>query len=441
MVVSAALGAGLGLAAAAGLLAATSGAGVARPWSQPERIEATHLPPLLAAAGEPVMLRYDVYCVGGDDAPDVCDARGTVYARARAADSFQALPLALDPGALEGRYAVRVPDVLARSGFSYYAVLSDARTGASVTLPAGAPAVREWSVPLGTSAVVVPLGRHTFGATRAADERVASAPWGDGAVDAGLEQAGPDATPIGASAFDVDATGVVTVLDEARRRLLRWSPGGSIPESVPVAVTGTIADVATAPGGTAYVLETAGHGSRALLRTFGPNGGERSSVDVGQGAAAVRTGPDGPVVLDPENGRWLSPGGSGAGIGRPFAAGLRVVVYRPDVGEVRVATVNDAGAVVRSWRIESATPVGEVQLAQPIAGKLLVVLRVYDETRAEFVVLVLGARGREQKFSLEAADWAETAPLGRFRFAAGSLYRLGSTPAAMFVDRYDLEVS
>ena len=83
----------------------------------------------------------------------------------------------------------------------------------------------------------------------------------------------------------------------------------------------------------------------------------------------------------------------------------------------------------------------EVQLAEPIAGRLVAVVRVYEERRAEFVTLVLGPRGVERQFSTDAADWAETAPLARFRLAGGSLYRLGSTPAGVFIDRYDLGVS
>jgi hypothetical protein len=169
---------------------------------------------------------------------------------------------------------------------------------------------------------------------------------------------------------------------------------------------------------------------------------ERAAVDVGAQTEAVRTGPDGPGVLEPQSARWSSPGRPEAsGVGRPIGGGLRVVTYRPDPGEVRVATVTDSGRVVRAWRIQGATPIGEVQLAEPLGDRLVVLLRVYDDTQAEFVALVLGRGGVERQFSLDAADWAETAPLGRFRLARGSLYRLGSTPSGIFVDRYDLGVS
>ena len=108
---------------------------------------------------------------------------------------------------------------------------------------------------------------------------------------------------------------------------------------------------------------------------------------------------------------------------------------------MRFGLTTEGGALAAAWRVESSTPIGEVQLAQPLNDRLVVVLRVYEERRAEFVALVLGPRGAEEQFSIDAFAWAEAAPLGRFRLAGRSLYRLGSTTAGIFVDRYDLEVS
>jgi hypothetical protein len=68
-------------------------------------------------------------------------------------------------------------------------------------------------------------------------------------------------------------------------------------------------------------------------------------------------------------------------------------------------------------------------------------VRVYDERLGdEFAVLILGRNGLAGSFGLDPADWAESAPLGRFRLVGRSLYRLGSAPAGVFVDRHDLEV-
>jgi hypothetical protein len=95
----------------------------------------------------------------------------------------------------------------------------------------------------------------------------------------------------------------------------------------------------------------------------------------------------------------------------------------------------------RGWRVHSSTPLAEVQLAEPLGDGLLLVARTYTDTRDEFVAARLGRRGLVSSLSLDSADWAETAPLSRFRLAGSSLYQLGSSPAGVRVDRFDLEVA
>jgi hypothetical protein len=115
-----------------------------------------------------------------------------------------------------------------------------------------------------------------------------------------------------------------------------------------------------------------------------------------------------------------------------------VVVLRRD-DEIRVAVTSRSG-IRRSWRITSETPLAEVQLAETLGNRLVLVARVYAEAQDEFVVLVLGPSGLERRIALDSADWAETAPLSRFRLVGPSLFQLGSTSAGLFVDRFDLEV-
>ena len=90
---------------------------------------------------------------------------------------------------------------------------------------------------------------------------------------------------------------------------------------------------------------------------------------------------------------------------------------------------------------ESTTQLAELQLAEPMGQRVVVVVRMYDDDVDEFTVLVLDRNGLVDRFTLDSADWAETAPLSRFRLVGTSLYRLGSTTAGAFVDRFDLEVS
>lgn len=418
-------------------------------------IDATHLPPLLTLPGEAVTLRYDVYCAppGTDPESGVpCDAGGTVYVRGGDSGSFRAVPLRLDAAASEGRYSAEVPADIARAseGFSYYAVLHSTTSGATTRLPAGGPVAPLRSRPL-AKAVTVRLGSHAFGASRRATARVASASWGSAPGQVGLEQ-GPELQLIGGSSFDVGSGDVVHLLDEANRRVLRFARGAAKPSSVPVDVRGTIADLAVRADGGMAVLETVGDdGATPLVRSFDPSGRSLGAWHIAErSASALEIGPSGPTALEYPSSQWMpvqEQSGALAGstqrergrVGRALGNGEELVVER-EGSEARIAQVG-AGGVRRSWRIQSSTPLGEVQLARPLGDKVIVVLRVYSEGRDEFEVLVLDDRGVSKRFSVDSTSWAETAPLARFRLRGTALYALGSTPAGVFVDRYDLEVS
>jgi hypothetical protein len=416
-------------------------------------IEATHLPPLLTRAGEEVELAYEAFCQGGDDseieAP--CDVTGTVFARGASGGTFASLPLETVTSAAGRELVATVPEeiAVARGGFEYYAMLTAG--GTSITLPAGGASAPHSSLRL-ERPTVVDLGQHVFGATRRPSARVAEAAWGSGPSEVGLET-GRNLPPIGASAFDVDREGNVYVLDEAQHRVLRWDEGSPAPTQIPLSVSGSLADMTVAPDGSIYVLETvAGPGGSPALRRFGEDGRELERGETADRTASqIRMGAGGPVVLQQPSHEWMPVTARGAlasaeaqrrsgRVGRPLAAGGDVTVLRRDA-EIRVAVTTRVG-VRRSWRIVSATPVGEVQLAEPLSGgRLAVVFRAFTDDDSEFVVLVLDAYGVQQRFSVSASEWAESAPLGRFKVAASSLYRLGSSPHGAFVDCFDLEVS
>ena len=423
---------------------------VAQPSTQP-LLEATHLPPLLTTRDEEIELRYDVYCASSEAEVDTpCDADGTVFARAGDAGTFQEIAVREDRGASDGRFVARVPESIGRAptGFSYYAVFRSEETDMETVLPAGGAAAPQQSLPLGRS-IGVALGSHAFGYEHEANARVAEAAWGTGTGEVGLEQ-GKNLTPIGGSSFDVEEDGAVVVLDEANRRLLRWRGDGETPDAVPLATNGTLADMSIGDDGTIYVLETTGaQGAEPLLRSFGRHGAAKSTVAVAERPSQVRVGPDGPVVLESSSAQWMPAARDGRPVGvsgqinaaesgRPLSDGRRIVILRSG-NEVRVALVGSAG-VQRAWLLTSDTPLAEVQLAEPHGTGVVLVTRVFTDDRDEFVVLVLDRRGVVQRFSLDSADWAETAPLSRFRLRGSSLYQLGSTPAGLFVDRFDLEV-
>jgi hypothetical protein len=351
----------------------------------------------------------------------------------------------------EGRYFVDVPREIASSrvGFSYYAVLRDGTSGATTTVPAGGADAPQRSVPI-RDATEVALGPHAFGRGRAPDERVVAAPWGSAVGDAGLAGS-RELGFTGPSSFDVAPDGTVAVLDQVNARVQRWSGAGVKTASVEVGAG--LADFALEPDGTMDVLEPPSRLSPApVLRSFRGDGTPRWAQRLSDRTwAKLAAGPAGPVVMQQPSEQWLPVSENRAALGRaaqagqgrpgrPFANGREVVVERVGAGELRLAELAGA-AVVRSWRITSATPLGEVQLAEPHGNRLAVVTKTYTDDRAEYVVLVLDRSGIVNSFAVESLEWAESAPLARFRLRGSSLYRLGSTRAGLFVDRFNVEVS
>jgi hypothetical protein len=415
-------------------------------------LEATHLPPLLVLSGERVKLAFDVYCARDDeeDPEASCEPAGTLFLRAGTTGAYRAA--ALEPAVNDGvrQLTAVVPDDVAadRDGFEYYAEIEADDVGDAIVVPPGGPSAPYRSRVL-SDVVDVHLAAESFGAARSG-ARVVRAPWGDGASDVGLEP-GRTTDPIGASSFDVDIDGTILLLDEAHRRALRWVPGGRGPARVPLSVTGQLADLTIADDGSIYVLETvAPPGRTPLVRRFDETGRELDVVQTAEATPSqIRSGPDGPVVLEHPSHLWMPVASDGVPVSpdeqrrggrvsQPLRSGMEVTAFRTG-NELRLAILAD-GRLQRAWRLTSATALGEVQLAEPLGSRLVAVLRVYTDTSDEFRVLVLDRHGLARQFAVASSDWAETAPLSRFRLRGGDLYQLGSDPSGAFVDRYDLEV-
>jgi hypothetical protein len=412
-------------------------------------LDAVHVPPVLTRAGEAVRLRYAIVCGPRDDG-EPCDGSGSVYVRAGQSGPFRQLTLERGEDSSEGRYFVDLPREIAssRSGFSYYAVLRGGSDRPAITVPTGGAAAPQRSVPLGDAAEVQ-LGVHAFGRGRQPSARAVAALWGSDIGQAGLAGS-RELGFVGPSSFDVAGDGSVAVLDQVNARVERWSRSGV--KATTVEVGGGLADFALEPGGTMDVLEPPSRISPApVLRSFRGDGTLRWAQRLSDRTwAKLAAGPAGPVVQQQPSEQWLPTADADAALGRaaqadrgrpgrPFGNGREVVVERVGSGELRLAELA-GNAVVRSWRVTSATPLGEVQLAEPHGNRLVVVTKAYTDDRSEYVVLVLGRSGIASTFAVESLEWAESAPLARFRLAGSSLYRLGSTPTGLFVDRFDLEV-
>jgi hypothetical protein len=413
-------------------------------------VDAVHVPPVLTRAGESVTLRYAIVCAPRDDG-EPCDGSGSVFFRAGQSGRFRQLTLRRGEDSSEGRYFVDLPREIAssRAGFSYYAILRDVANRETITVPTGGSAAPQWSVPLGNAADVA-LGGHIFGRDRVPDERVVAAAWGSEVGEAGLAGS-RELGFVGPSSFDVAADGSVAVLDQVNGRVQHWSRVRV--NATSIEVSGGLADFALEPGGVMDVLEPPSRVRPApILRSFRSDGTPRWAQQLSDRTwAKLAAGPAGPVVQQQPSEQWLPVAANGTALdraaqagygrpGRPFADGREIVVERVGSGELRLAELAGQG-VVSSWRITSTTPLGEVQLAEPLGNRLVVVAKTYTDDRGEYVVLVLDRSGIVNSFAVESLEWAESAPLARFRLAGSSLYRLGSTRAGLFVDRFDLEVS
>ena len=443
--------AGIAAGVVAGIgLSLISAASSAPSPATPAVLDAAHVPPLLTVPGERVRLRFAIVC---DPRPDgePCQGSGDVYARAGQSGPFQRFALQRGDESIAGRYFLDLPAELAASpdGFSYYAVLRDDDSGATTTVPSGGATAPHRSFPLQRNGTIA-LGAHAFGSVRRPEARVVEAAWGSGIGELGLAGS-RELGFVGPSSFDVGETGAVTVLDEVNGRVQRWSRGR--PAVTAVDVSGGLADLTIEPDGSIDVLEPPSRATPApTLRSFRADGTHRWTQRLSDRTwAKLGAGPVGPVALQQPSEQWLPLAVSGAALrrseqaergrpGQPVATGREVLVDRVGAGELRLAELA-GNAVVRSWRITSATPLGEVQLAEPLRNGLVVVVKTYTDERGEFLVLVLERDRIDEQFSVDAAQWAESAPLARFRLVGARLYHLGSTASGAFVDRFDLEVS
>jgi hypothetical protein len=445
--------------ALAGLLGLTASAGARkhRVAAADQFLKATYSPVKLRAPGDPQEIRYDISCLppdGDAEGAGVCDGGGTVYFRSSTGASAS-VALQLDLNAQVGRYVASVPpNIWSAPWFSYYALIRDNTTGRTAMLPQGGSSAPQFSFAIG--APPIDLGDHVFDATRQPNARVASASWGTGAGQVGLED-GID-MPAGAAAFDVDSAGNIYLLDEANSRMLEFAGSGSPSQIALPGLTGVRADLRVSDaGGTAYVLETANATfPKPLLRAYTLQGTALGSSAIADTAAAqVRVAGSTAYVSEYPSSMWapvlqnngrtaVDPSAqlSSAAPGAPAGAGNVVVLSTGS--EIRVGSYVLVGATyqVVTARIASRTPVADIQLVQTLpSGRTLVVFSVYTETQHEYEAVVVDSSGAlVDQFSLPAADWAQSMPLSRFRLVGSSLYELGSTESGVFVDRYDLGV-
>jgi hypothetical protein len=362
----------------------------------------------------------------------------------------------LPGGRVPRLYAVVPGSLLHGDALVYYAVIRDTSTGHPVRTPTG----RSWVLHQPT---LVRLGTHAFGHTRAPEAVVARAAPGDVTFQT-------QGDPFGPQTFVVGADRSVWVLDGLGQRLLVWKAGrpGTIARRVPLPHPAPDTDFALGPSGSIYDAWWDASKQQLFLDRLTAAGKTMwtSLLASPTTNAPLRTAPDGsldavngmPGALGAERG-WTpiaTPAGRPLGVAvqqrllgwpfQPVAGGLRLLVSLRSTREMRVALVDRADRVVRSWRIVSRTTIEPGNnVPALVGGDPVLVLDVTKGSgeagtfRWEYEVLKLSKSGTSDRFSLRRTVYGDNL-LADVRVGPdGRIYRLGSSPqTGVTIDRFSL---
>ena len=407
----------------------------------------------LLVPGDRVEIRYVV------DTPGVKAPAGTLYVRSDLQKAFTSVALTPKRYHRATIHAVVPAGLIRGRKLVYYAVVKDPASGRSVTVPAAGAASPQSALVL-EKPVVVRLGTHRFGRTRAPETNVAR-------VRPNLVAWQGEGDPFGPQTFLVGRDRSIWLDDGLNSRLLVFRPGrpNAVARSVRLPGLSADSDVVFGPNGTVYCIGGVPNPPRTLLYRLDLATGKvlwqsRLAGDAGANTQ-LRAGPDGTVyaltgdlgwmpVATPD-GRPLSMAAQRRKAGYlPLAGGLRLVdeTYAPNENqaprEARYALLDRRGRIVRAWRVVSRTNVSfDFTTPALVGGDLVVVLDVTVGTpphfKWEYEVLRLGSRGLRTSFSLARTVYGDNL-LADVRVGPdGKLYQLASSPATgVRINRYSL---
>jgi hypothetical protein len=407
----------------------------------------------LIVPGDTVRVVYSI------DSARVKSATGFLYVRNDRMRAFVRLPLR--------RLSAVVPRRLLHGHkLTYYAVLRDPRTGRTARMPRRSAWILE-------RPLLVRLGTHRFGRTRAPDATVASWP----ASEVGWQTEGD---VYGPETFLVAGDGSIWLDDELNNRLLVSGAGGGS-RTVPLPQGTNDGDIAFGPGETVYATGVEGVGRdahRVLYRLSAAGAILWKSLLYGtlEGSLTFQIGTNSPLRAGPDGtlyclvGMFGLPGGEfgwmpvarpgGQALAKPaqrsgthwpfqpVAGGMRLVSETYTIGdraphEARFALFRGE-RLVRAWRVTSATDVNfDYFTPELLNGDVVMALDLTKQTQAgfkwEYELLRLGPRGLRSSFSLPRAVYGDNL-LADLRLGPdGDLYQLGSSPeTGVTIGRYSL---
>jgi hypothetical protein len=312
--------------------------------------------------------------------------------------------------------------------------------------------------------VVVKLGKHQYGQSRAPDAVVARASADEVGWDIG------EGLPLGPQTFNVARDGSVWLQDSVNNRLLMWNPGQPdlFARAVPLPGYAAQGDFVFGPGGTIYASAPGDRTYPSGVFRLSSTGAVLQAITLTDKVRfrvplPLRTGPDGTLYLSvgefdfgrPRNDYGLlpvaTPGGRPIPVRRqarrtlwgyqPLARGLRLLseAYVPPLSEkgphdVRFALVDRHDRIVRAWRILSRDEMfgsDPLRFSPALVGGDPVVKLAFGcplGCPLEHVILRLGPHGTRARFSVPFSVWGDELYADLRLGPDGNLYQLATSP-------------
>lgn len=403
------------------------------PTTKADRIfEVLHNPPLLIADGERVNLDFEIVCsatpcVESSGILTLIDAEGGTH-EYRSNGAGESLRFTLNPESISDA------PVSYRAAF-----VADGDEGAW-------PADGFAPTPLYpfTATQHTKLGKADFDEFEDRGDATFSAPWGKGEVG----HLGLNDSLEGPTAFDVDDSGTISILDGINGRILH-SPTEASGEhrSTPIGPLQDVPDLAIDSEGNFNILYPNGNGKGegAYVEQVKPSGDVVDRIDLPGHSTAFQ------ILSDGADLRVTTPSGSTTIVadGNPLSPSeqQRMSTYFPAYGErqviakhvsdheVRLLKITD-GEATSSWEITSETPLGPIALARATPEGLLAVVSQFSQTDSRHLALALNSIGGVSITPLPDERFVHLTAGGEFKVRGDRLYAGRTTERGLVVSTY-----